>query len=96
MGVLLVLFLFTLLIWRGLNIGKTAHLQLQMFDAFIAYGLTFWLAMQVIVNVGVIVIALWLWLIVIVTMIIIVILIVVIMVVCVLCGCDCKCDCDSC
>lgn len=52
-GVLLVLFLFGLLVWRGLNIGKTAHQQNHMFDAFCAYGLTFWLAMQVIVNFGV-------------------------------------------
>lgn len=52
-GVLLVLFLFGLLVWRGLNIGKTAHEQSHLFDAFCAYGLTFWLAMQVIVNMGV-------------------------------------------
>lgn len=52
-GVALVLLLFGLLVWRGLNIGKNAHQQLQMFDAFCAYGLTFWLAMQVIVNMGV-------------------------------------------
>ncbi len=52
-GVLLVLCLFGLLVWRGLNIGKNAHQQNQLFDAFTAYGLTFWLAMQVIVNTGV-------------------------------------------
>jgi len=52
-GVLMVLLLYGLLIWRGLNIGRNAHMQNQMFDAFSAYGLTFWLAMQVIVNVGV-------------------------------------------
>lgn len=52
-GVIFVLFLFGLLVWRGLNIGKTAHQQQHLFDAFCAYGLTFWLAMQVIVNMGV-------------------------------------------
>lgn len=52
-GVALVLFLFGLLVWRGLNIGKKAHEQNFMFDAFCAYGLTFWMAMQVIVNMGV-------------------------------------------
>ncbi len=52
-GVCLVLFLFGLLVWRGLNIGKTAHQQQALFDTFVAYGLTFWLAMQVLINVGV-------------------------------------------
>ncbi len=52
-GVLLVLFLFGLLVWRGLNIGKAAHQQQVMFDAFCAYGLTFWMAMQVMINMGV-------------------------------------------
>lgn len=52
-GVATVLFLFGLLIWRGLSIGKLAHQQNYMFDAFLAYGLTFWLAMQVMVNTGV-------------------------------------------
>ncbi len=53
LGVCLVLFLFGLLVWRGLNIAKTAHLQYYLFDTFVAYGLTFWLAMQVLINVGV-------------------------------------------
>jgi cell division protein FtsW len=53
LGVCLVLFLFGLLVWRGLNIAKIAHQQQSLFDTFVAYGLTFWLAMQVLINVGV-------------------------------------------
>ncbi len=53
LGVCLVLFLFGLLVWRGLNIGKAAHQQQYLFDTFVAYGLTFWLAMQVLINTGV-------------------------------------------
>ncbi len=49
-GVCLVLFLFGLLVWRGLNIARTAHQQQYLFDAFVGYGLTFWLAMQVLIN----------------------------------------------
>lgn len=52
-GVIFVLFLFGILVWRGMNIGRTAHQQSHLFDAFTAYGLTFWLAIQVIVNMGV-------------------------------------------
>lgn len=52
-GVALVMALFGLLIWRGLTIGRHSHTHQHMFDAFVAYGLTFWLAMQVAVNAGV-------------------------------------------
>ena len=53
LGILLVLSLFAMLVWRGFSIGKTAHLQSEWFDAYTAYGLSFWLALQVIVNAGV-------------------------------------------
>lgn len=53
LGILLIMSLFGLLVWRGLNIGRRAHMQLEWFDAYCAYGLTFWLALQVIVNSGV-------------------------------------------
>ncbi len=53
LGVALVLFLFGLLFWRGLTIGKLAHQQGRLFDAYVSYGLTFWLSMQVLVNTGV-------------------------------------------
>ncbi len=52
-GVLILLSLFGVLIWRGLMIGKAAHSLEQLFDAYLAYGLSFWLCMQVVVNMGV-------------------------------------------
>jgi cell division protein FtsW len=52
-GVLLLLGLFIVLVWRGLSIARIAHLQKEMFDAYLAYGITFWLGMQVVVNIGV-------------------------------------------
>lgn len=53
LGIILVLALFGLLLWRGMMIGKRAHTQSEWFDAYCAYGLTFWLSMQVMVNAGV-------------------------------------------
>jgi cell division protein FtsW len=53
LGILLVLGLFGILVWRGMMIGKRAHVQYEWFDAYCAYGLTFWLALQVVVNAGV-------------------------------------------
>lgn len=53
LGITLVLAMFGLLVWRGLMIGKKAHTQSEWFDAYCAYGLTFWLSLQVMVNAGV-------------------------------------------
>ena len=53
LGILMVLSLFGLLVWRGMMIGKRAHMQYEWFDAYCAYGLTFWLSLQVMVNTGV-------------------------------------------
>ncbi|MDO8953787.1 MAG: putative lipid II flippase FtsW [Gammaproteobacteria bacterium] len=52
-GVLCVLGLFVVVGWRGLVIARQAHYRNQAFDAFVAYGITFWLGMQVMVNIGV-------------------------------------------
>lgn len=52
-GVLVLLSLFALLVWRGLSIAKIAHTQRELFDAYLAYGVTFWLGIQVVVNIGV-------------------------------------------
>lgn len=51
-GVLFILTLFAILTWRGLKIAKTAQLAGQLFDAYAAYGVTFWLMVQVIINCG--------------------------------------------
>ncbi len=53
LGVLLLLLLYALVVWRGLLIAKTASLFNRLFASYVAYGLTFWIALQVIVNVGV-------------------------------------------
>ncbi|MGQ3888429.1 putative lipid II flippase FtsW [Legionella sp. CNM-1927-20] len=52
-GALLVLVLYSILVFRGLSIGYTAYSQERFFAAFIAYGLTFWLGLQAAINMGV-------------------------------------------
>ncbi|WP_419421203.1 putative lipid II flippase FtsW [Legionella sp. D16C41] len=52
-GVLLVLGLYSILVFRGLLIGYTAYSQDRCFAAFTAYGLTFWLGLQAAINMGV-------------------------------------------
>lgn len=52
-GVLLVLILYSILVWRGLMIGFNAYLQGRLFAAFTAYGVTFWLGLQAAINMGV-------------------------------------------
>lgn len=52
-GVLLVISLFTLLIFRGLVIAKKTLKAGNAFSGYLAYGLTFWLGLQAIINIGV-------------------------------------------
>ncbi|WP_165482725.1 putative lipid II flippase FtsW [Legionella gresilensis] len=52
-GALLVLVLYSILVFRGLSIGYTAYSQERFFAAFTAYGLTFWLGLQAAINMGV-------------------------------------------
>lgn len=52
-GILIVLLLYSILVWRGLLIGYNAYLQERLFAAFTAYGLTFWLGLQAAINMGV-------------------------------------------
>jgi cell division protein FtsW len=52
-GVLIVIALFTALIWRAFVIAEAAEKADKRFDAFIAYGLAIWLGFQVFVNIGV-------------------------------------------
>ena len=52
-GILLVLALYSILVFRGLMIGFTANLQDRLFAAYTAYGITFWLGLQACINIGV-------------------------------------------
>jgi cell division protein FtsW len=52
-GVLCVLGLFVVVVWRGLSIGRMAHQMNNLFVAYVSYGVTFWLGLQVMVNFGV-------------------------------------------
>lgn len=52
-GILVVMGLYSILVYRGLNIGYIAHSQKRLFASFTAYGLTFWLALQAAINMGV-------------------------------------------
>ena len=52
-GILLVLGLYSILIWRGFAIGLQAYIQERRFAAFTAYGLTVWLGLQAAINMGV-------------------------------------------
>ncbi len=53
MGILAVMGLYSILVFRGLNIAYIAHNQERLFASFTAYGLTFWLALQAAINMGV-------------------------------------------
>lgn len=53
LGVLLVIGLYSILITRGLMIAYRAYGQERLFAAYTAYGLTFWLGLQVVINMGV-------------------------------------------
>ena len=53
LGVVLVLSLFSALIWAGLAIADAAARRRQWFGAYLACGLTAWLALQVTINLGV-------------------------------------------
>lgn len=52
-GVVVVIGLYTLMIWRGLRIGARAMLAAQPFAAYLAYGISIWLGLQAFINIGV-------------------------------------------
>ncbi len=52
-GILLVLILYSILVWRGFMIGFSAYSQGRLFAAYTAYGVTFWLGLQAAINMGV-------------------------------------------
>ena len=53
LGVLTVIVLFTLLVWRAFEIAVAAEKVGERFSAFIAYGLGIWFGFQSFVNMGV-------------------------------------------
>lgn len=52
-GILLVLILYSILVWRGFMIGFSAYSKGRLFAAYTAYGVTFWLGLQAAINMGV-------------------------------------------
>ncbi|HED17504.1 MAG TPA: putative lipid II flippase FtsW [Gammaproteobacteria bacterium] len=52
-GVLLVIALFTLLVWRAIRIGVQAERKGLLFSAYLSYGIGAWLGLQAFVNIGV-------------------------------------------
>lgn len=52
-GAVALVFLYALLMWRGLQIARQSHLLDQLYDAYLAYGITFWMGLQMVVNFGV-------------------------------------------
>jgi len=53
LGIFAVLILYGILIFRGFMIGYAANMQKRTFAAYTAYGLTFWLGLQALINMGV-------------------------------------------
>lgn len=52
-GIGLVLLLYFILVFRGFSIAKRAEGIGKHYHAFVAYGITFWLAIQAMINIGV-------------------------------------------
>lgn len=52
-GIVVVLILYSILVYRGIKIAYTAHTLNLLFSAWTAYGLTFWLGLQAFINMGV-------------------------------------------
>lgn len=53
LGAVSVIVLFGVLIYRGIKIGLLAERREDKFSAFISYGISFWLGLQAIINMGV-------------------------------------------
>jgi len=53
LGVLVIISLYTVLIFRGLKIGYRLLNAKYKFHGYMAYGLTFWLGLQMLINIGV-------------------------------------------
>ncbi len=53
LGMLATISLFILLVFRAFVIGKMSQLNERYFAAYLAYGIGFWIGLQVIINIGV-------------------------------------------
>ena len=53
LGVFILLGLFVMLVWRVLKIGQLAWDKRSYYPAYLAFGIGFWITLQVIINVGV-------------------------------------------
>lgn len=53
LGMLIVLFLFSILVWRGVRIGAMACINQRFFAGYLAYGCSLCFATQVLINIGV-------------------------------------------
>ncbi|PWK47936.1 putative lipid II flippase FtsW [Pleionea mediterranea] len=52
-GVTVVIALFLYLFWRGMNIAREALKQQHAYAAYLSYGISIWLILQALVNIGV-------------------------------------------
>ncbi|OZG72035.1 putative lipid II flippase FtsW [Hahella sp. CCB-MM4] len=52
-GVLVVLALYGVLLWRGMSIARSAEKAGQLFNAYVGYGITLLLGVQALINLGV-------------------------------------------
>ncbi len=52
-GVLFILLLYGILAWRGFSIAYLAKHKNQFFSAYLAFGITFWIIIQAMINIGV-------------------------------------------
>lgn len=52
-GVMVIIAVFAFIIVRCFKIANTAMVKKQQFSAYMAYGISFWLALQTIINIGV-------------------------------------------
>lgn len=52
-GILVVLTLFSLLVYRGFAIGRAAFKKENLFNAYLAYGFSLWIGLQALINMGV-------------------------------------------
>ncbi len=53
LGTLMVIFLFSLIVWRAFRVGAAAEAINRRFSAYVAYGFGLWIGMQAIINIGV-------------------------------------------
>ncbi len=53
MGCLLVIALYSIVVYRGLCIALQARKERREFESFVAYGITLWIGLQAFINIGV-------------------------------------------